>query len=107
MAINSQSQSKTGRHHYANALLKKSQRDNENRVKDNQLIVNRQGRLPETVPFERLTMAFNWQNALVQPDTQILDVLSVIDKTSNRAAFVVDGEQRLQGIARLHYRMRG
>ncbi len=43
-------------------------------------------------------MTFNWQNALVDANSLVMDTLTVIDRASNRAAFVVDDNQRLLGL---------
>ena len=43
-------------------------------------------------------MSFDWKNALVTPQALILDTMTVIDRASNRAAFVVDKDQRLLGL---------
>lgn len=43
-------------------------------------------------------MSFEWKNALVDAESLVLDTLNVIDRASNRAAFVVDKDQRLVGM---------
>ncbi len=43
-------------------------------------------------------MGFNWQNALVDASTPVIDTMGVIDRASNRAAFVVDDQYHLLGL---------
>lgn len=43
-------------------------------------------------------MAFKWQNAMISPECPVLDALTVIDRESTRAAFVVSEQQHLLGL---------